>query len=107
MEKSKPTTLEPKASSTWEHLEDFVRDHVQQFIQALLEEEVTELLGRTKSARREAIDVAPGYRNGARHEAQRWNGWKIPSPIQVGGESLGRSVRWMQAGGERAAPERY
>ena len=42
MEKSKPTTLEPRANSTWERLEDFVRDHVQQFIQALLEEEVTE-----------------------------------------------------------------
>ena len=36
MEKSKPTTLEPRANSTWERLEDFVRDHVQQFIQALL-----------------------------------------------------------------------
>jgi hypothetical protein len=66
-----------------------------------------ELLGRTKSARREAVDAPAGYRNGARREAQRWNGWKIPSPIQVGGESLGRSVRWLQAGGERAAPERY
>ena len=58
------TTPEPKASSTWERLEDFVREHVQQFIQALLEEEVTELLGRTKSARREAVDASPGYRNG-------------------------------------------
>jgi putative transposase len=37
---------------------------VQQFIQALLEEEVTELLGRTKSVRRDAVDAAPGYRNG-------------------------------------------
>src|SRR5262245_12543054 len=64
MEKGKPTTSEPQANSTWERLEDFVREHVQQFIQALLEEEVTELLGRTKSARREAIDAAPGYRNG-------------------------------------------
>ena len=62
--KKKTTTPEPKASSTWERLEDFVREHVQQFIQALLEEEVTELLGRTKSARREAVDAAPGYRNG-------------------------------------------
>ena len=35
----KTTTPEPKASSTWEHLEDFVREHVKQFIQALLEEE--------------------------------------------------------------------
>jgi putative transposase len=64
MEKPQPTTLEPKASRTWERLEDFVREHVQRFIQALLEEEVTELLGRRKSARREAVDAAPGYRNG-------------------------------------------
>src|SRR5215813_12188222 len=64
MDKPQPTTLTPKASRTWEQLEDFVRAHVQQFIQALLEEEVTELLGRTKSARREAVDAAPGYRNG-------------------------------------------
>src|SRR5512134_4065041 len=60
----KTTTPEPKTSNTWERLEDFVREHVQQFIQALLEEEVTELLGCTKSARREAIDATPGYRNG-------------------------------------------
>ena len=64
MEKPHPTTSEPKASRTWERLEEYVRGHVQQFIQALLEEEVTELLGRTKSARREAVDAAPGYRNG-------------------------------------------
>jgi hypothetical protein len=43
MEKPKPTTPE-KGSSTWEQLEGFVREHVQHFIQALLEEEVTELL---------------------------------------------------------------
>ena len=60
----KPTTREPKASNTWERPEDFVHEHVQHFIQALLEEEVTELLGRTKSARREAVDASPGYRNG-------------------------------------------
>ena len=28
------------------------------------------------------------------------------SPIPVGDESLGRSARWMQTGGERAAPKR-
>jgi transposase-like protein len=64
MKKPQPTTPTPKASSTWEQLEDFVREHVQRFIQALLEEEVTESLGRTKSARREAVDAEPGYRNG-------------------------------------------
>ena len=51
-------------SGTWEHLEEFARQHVQQFIQALLEEEVTGLLGRAKSARREAVDATSGYRNG-------------------------------------------
>jgi transposase-like protein len=45
-------------------LEEFAREHVQRFIQTLLEEEVSELLGRTKSARRDAVDPAPGYRNG-------------------------------------------
>jgi putative transposase len=47
----KTTTTEPKAGSTWERLEEFAREQVQRFIQALLEEEVTELLGRTKSTR--------------------------------------------------------
>src|SRR5262252_2487671 len=60
----KPITSEPTASSTWERLEEFAREHVQRFIQSLLEEEVTELLGRTKSVRREAVDGVPGYRNG-------------------------------------------
>jgi transposase-like protein len=60
----KTTTPEAKPNSTWDRLEDFVREHVQPFIQALLEGEVTELLGRTKSARREAVDAPPGYRNG-------------------------------------------
>ena len=44
------TTPETKGNSTWDHLEDFVRDHVQRFIHALLEDRVTELLGRTKPA---------------------------------------------------------
>jgi len=37
---------------------------VQEFIQSLLEEEVTELLGRKKSDRRKAVDSSPAYRNG-------------------------------------------
>jgi putative transposase len=57
--------ITPKpTANTWERLEEFARQQVQRFIQALLEEEVTELLGRTKSARKEAVDAAPGYRNG-------------------------------------------
>ncbi|MDO8531211.1 MAG: IS256 family transposase [Dehalococcoidia bacterium] len=51
---------------TWDHLEEWVREKVQELMQALLEEEVTELLGRGKSARRQAVDPdesGPGYRN--------------------------------------------
>jgi putative transposase len=54
----------------WQNLESFVRGEVQQFIQALLEEEVTELLGRARSERRcepqdpEKTQSAPVYRNG-------------------------------------------
>ena len=49
---------------TWESLEGWVREQVQQLIQELLEAEVTELLGRSKSQRREAVDAPAGYRNG-------------------------------------------
>ena len=45
---------------TWETLESFVRVKVQAFVQDLLEEEVTELLGRGKSVRREVVDATPG-----------------------------------------------
>ena len=48
----------------WENLEDWVRGHVQHFIQDVLEQEVTEFLGRGKSERRRAVDGASGYRNG-------------------------------------------
>jgi len=37
---------------------------VREFIQALLEDEVTELLRRGKSERRDALDTPPAYRNG-------------------------------------------
>jgi len=48
----------------WDHLEGWVRGKVQELVQSLLEEEVTELLGRNKSARRQAMDAPIGYRNG-------------------------------------------
>jgi transposase-like protein len=54
----------------WDNLEEWVRKKVQEFIQSLLEEEITELLGRQKSERRQAVDSLPVYRNGhgkARH----------------------------------------
>ena len=49
---------------TWEELEGWVREGAQEFIQGILEEEVTELLGREKSERRRAVDAVAGYRNG-------------------------------------------
>ncbi len=52
------------SSVTWQTLEGFARAQVQDFIQRLLEDEVTELLGRQKSARRAAVDAPAGARNG-------------------------------------------
>jgi len=48
----------------WESLEGWVRERVQGYVQDLLQEEVTELLGRGKSQRRPAVDAWPGSRNG-------------------------------------------
>ena len=48
----------------WEMLEGMVREKAQEFIQQIMEEEVTELLGREKSERRSTVDSAEGYRNG-------------------------------------------
>jgi transposase-like protein len=52
------------STATWESLETFARTKVQEFIQLLLEEEITELLGRQRSQRRAEVDGAVGYRNG-------------------------------------------
>lgn len=59
-------TTEAQGSSIpiWENLEEWVRTQVQTFVQDLLAAEVTELLGRRKSARRTAVDGVNGYRNG-------------------------------------------
>ena len=53
----------PETESTrpmWESLEGAVREKAQEFIQQILEEEVTELLGREKSERKAAVDATPG-----------------------------------------------
>jgi transposase-like protein len=61
----KKSIEEPEPSRVaWETLEEFARQQVQRFLQAVLEEEVTELLGRGKSERRGAVDPSAGYRNG-------------------------------------------
>ncbi len=49
---------------TFEVLESLVWEQAQSFIQRILEEEVTELLGRVKSERIEGVDSPKGYRNG-------------------------------------------
>ena len=52
------------SSIVWENLEEWLRGKVQGFIQTILEEEVTELLGRGKSERHQVMDAPSGYRNG-------------------------------------------
>ena len=58
------TDLDVESRVCWENLESWVRHRVQSLIQELLEEEVTELLGRCRHQRRAAVDSRPGYRNG-------------------------------------------
>jgi transposase-like protein len=48
----------------WSALEEYARVRIQGWIQDLMKEEITELLGRRKSERRAAVDGAVGYRNG-------------------------------------------
>ena len=61
----KVNTLEQEPSRvTWDQLEEWARGKVQELIQTILEEEVTEFLGRSRSQRREQVDSPPGYRNG-------------------------------------------
>jgi transposase-like protein len=48
----------------WGGLEGWLRGKVQEFVQDVLEDEVTELLGRGRSERRVAVDGQRGYRNG-------------------------------------------
>jgi putative transposase len=59
------TTPRPASSSpTWENLEAWAREQIQHVVQAMLEAEVADLLGRARHQRRQAVDAAPGYRNG-------------------------------------------
>jgi len=58
------TAASASSSVVWDNLDVWVRERLQGFIQDLLEEEVTAVLARRKSARRAAVDPQPGYRNG-------------------------------------------
>jgi len=61
----KDRTREAAASNVrWEELEGFTRQKIQRWVQELLEEEITELLGRERSGRRRDVDASLGYRNG-------------------------------------------
>ena len=54
----------PASRPEWEHLEEWLRGQTQGLIQELLEQEVTEFLGRARSIRRSESDNDAGYRNG-------------------------------------------
>jgi putative transposase len=54
----------PASSPTWETLEAFARQSMQQLLQRMLEEEVNGVLGRTRYERRGPVDAGVGYRNG-------------------------------------------
>lgn len=60
---SKIITESAASSPLWATLETYAREHIQQFVQRLLEEEVEVLLGRAKSERRTPATPV-GYRNG-------------------------------------------
>lgn len=49
---------------SFESLEEAAREKVRGWLQDLLEQEITEFLGRGRSARRAAVDGSAGYRNG-------------------------------------------
>ena len=75
-------------------MEDWVRSQVQRLIQELLEEEVTEFLGRAKSALRSDSDSDTGYRNGY-GRARRLNP-NPPKDTDGRREESGRGVRELQ-----------
>jgi transposase-like protein len=52
------------SSVVWDNLEGWARGLIQGALQDVLEEEVTELLGRLKSERHKPVDGIGGYRNG-------------------------------------------
>ena len=60
----KSTESVAASSPTWETLEGFARQSMQQFLQRMLEEEVDGLLARGRYERRAAVDAPVGYRNG-------------------------------------------
>ena len=64
MKQKQPTTSEQAFTTSWSTLESFAREKIQGWLQVLLEEEVTELVGRERYERREGVDAPSIYRNG-------------------------------------------
>jgi transposase-like protein len=64
MNQRENTRRSQEETIVFEELESWVRGRIQSWIQDLLEDEVTEMLGRSKSERRATVDAQPGYRNG-------------------------------------------
>lgn len=62
--RKKNTERVAASSPTWETLEAFARQSMQQLLQRMLEEEVDGLLGRGRYERRGAVDAVEAYRNG-------------------------------------------
>ena len=62
--KEKSTGTGAESRPTWESLEAFARQGVQRLLQQLLEDEVEQVVGRRRYARRDGVDAAPGYQNG-------------------------------------------
>ena len=58
--------IDPSVESRvcFEQLEEWVREQIQFYVQELLEDEVTQLLGRRKNERRREVEAPGGYRNG-------------------------------------------
>ena len=58
------TIVRIKQPVGFESIETLLRSQIQGWMQEILEEEVTEFLGRAKSERKRAVDPVAGYRNG-------------------------------------------
>lgn len=63
-ERSRSRREEEKQGPQWSALDEYARGKIQGWIQDLLEEEITELLGRGKSERRMGVEASEGSRNG-------------------------------------------
>ena len=101
---------EPAASTpVWDELEEWTRGRIQEWMQQLLVEEVTEFLGRAKHQRR-GVDMQ-GYRNGygkpRRLDDEERDGNGTPAAAERPGRTVREptvaAVHATHAGGEGSA----